>query len=162
MVKDDMVKEDMVKQDMVKDEIVFTLALEVTESDVEPVYNHVNHAHALRLMEKARLAYIESFGIPNEQLIAAGLFIVIAEISVQYKRELFVGPIVVTCESPVIDGKAILIHQRIINEKGKVCVEASYDLRMLSGATKRSVPPPADFAARFVEGGAKRWNKCLE
>lgn len=145
-----------------EDEIVFTHAHVVTAEDVEPVYNHVNHAQALRLMELARLAYLEAIGIPNEALIARGLFIVIAEISVVYKRELFAGPIVVTCESPRIEGKSMLLHQRIVNERGKVCVEASYDLRFLSGETKRSVLPPSDFAPRFLDGGASRWNKCLD
>ena len=147
---------------MEKDEIVFTHPLEVTTEDVDAEYKHVHHARSLRFMELARLAYIESVGCPNESLIAQGVFIVIAEISVAYKRELFAGPIVVTCESPHIDGKAILIHQRIINERGKVCVEASFDLRLLCGATKRSVPPHPDFAARFLGGGVQRWNKCLD
>ena len=147
---------------MDKDDIVFTHALEVTSEDVEPLYNHVHHAQALRFMELTRLAYLEAIGIPNDSLIARKLFIVIAEISVVYKRELFQGPIVVTCESPRIEGKAMFIHQRIVNERGKVCVEATYDLRFLSGETRRSVPPPADFAPRFLDGGASRWNKCLE
>ena len=147
---------------MDKDDIVFTHALEVTSEDVEPLYNHVNHARALRFMELARLAYLEAIGIPNDTLIARSLFIVIAEISVVYKRELFQGPIVVTCESPRIEGKSMFLHQRIVNERGKVCVEATYDLRFLCGDTKRSVTPPADFAPRFLDGGASRWNKCLE
>lgn len=147
---------------MDKDDIVFTHALEITSADVEPLYNHVNHARALRYMELARLAYLEAIGIPNETLIARSLFIVIAEISVVYKRELIAGPIVVTCESPRIEGKAMFLHQRIVNERGKVCVEATYDLRFLSGQTKRSVEPPAEFAPRFLEGGPARWNKCIE
>jgi YbgC/YbaW family acyl-CoA thioester hydrolase len=147
---------------MDKDEIVFTHPLEVVAEDLEPLYHHVNHARALRFMELARLAYLEAVGVPNESLIAQNLFIVIAEISVAYKREVFAGPIVVTCESPHIDGKAIMLHQRIINARGKVCVEASYDMRILSGDSKRSIYPPADFAARFLDGGVQRWNKCLD
>jgi YbgC/YbaW family acyl-CoA thioester hydrolase len=147
---------------MEKDEIVFTHPLEVGAEHLEPLYNHVNHAQALRFMELARLAYLEAVGVPNEALIAQKLFIVIAEISVAYKREIFGGPIVITCESPHIDGKAVLLHQRIINERGKVCVEASFDLRLLSGETKRSVSPPTEFSTRFLDGGARRWNKCLD
>ena len=147
---------------MDKDEIVFTHPLEVEVADVDTLYKHVHHARALRYMELARLAYLEAVGIPNESLIARGLFSVIAEISVAYKREIFTGPIVVTCESPHIEGKGIFIHQRIINERGKVCVEASFDLRFLSGETKRSVAPPPDFVERFLEGGGRRWNKCLD
>jgi YbgC/YbaW family acyl-CoA thioester hydrolase len=134
------------------EEIAYTYAREVTAAEIEPVYQHVHHAQSLRFLEEARCRYLEAIGCPLNEFVANGLFIVIAQVAVVYKREIFGGPILVTVESPRIEGKSLLVEQRIVNAKGKECVQASIELRFLSSATKRSIVPPADFAARFVGG----------
>jgi len=134
------------------EEIAFTYPREVGAGEIEPVYNHVHHAQTLRFLEEARLSYLEAIGYPNEAFVSRGLFIVIAQLAVVYRREIFAGPILVTVEDPRIEGKALLLEQRIVNAKGKECVRASIDLRFMSGVTKRSIVPPEDFAARYVGG----------
>jgi YbgC/YbaW family acyl-CoA thioester hydrolase len=130
---------------------MFSIKIDVAPAQIEPLYNHVHHAQALRYLELGRLAYLESIGLPNNSLIAKHLFLVITEISVNYKRELTGGEITVTCENPRIDEKRIVLDQKILNPKGKVAVEGTIVSQMLSGETKRSVVPPDFFLHKFVD-----------
>lgn len=128
----------------------FTTLKTVSPSIIEPVYNHVHHATALRFLEEARLEYLVSIGCSNDSLIARNLFLVITDITIKYLREIFAGEIVVTCENPIIDGKTVILDQRILNSRGKPMVTAKVSSMFLSGETKRSVPPPEDFLNRFL------------
>jgi len=129
---------------------MFELKVTVSEGDCEPHYNHVNHAHALTFLEKARLSFLEDMGFPNKGFMEKGLFFVIFAIEVRYKREILEGEIVVTCDEGWIEDRSVFVRQRIINDKGKVCLEATVESKFMSGESKRSVPPPADFAAAFI------------
>ena len=134
---------------------MYQLSYVIGETDIQPVYYHVHHADTLRFFEKARLAFMEEAGAPNDALIAAGIFPVISRIDVTYKRELFAGPVVVTCEECVVNGKAFIVKQRIINSKGKCAVEASVESMFMSGATKRAVAVPEAFVrVAALQGGA--------
>lgn len=130
--------------------LIFTHPREVLARELDPVYKHVHHAQSLRFLEEARLKYLEAVGCPNNELIDSGILIVIAQIAVAYKREIFAGPIMITVEEPRIEGKALLLDQRIVNAKGKECLQATLDLRCMSATTKRAILPPDDLARRFL------------
>ena len=125
---------------------------EILESQLEPGYSHLNHAASLTLLERGRLDYLDAIGIPNESLHLRKLFLVIAGIEVRYLREIFAGPIEVTIDTVSFVEKKMLLTQRAINQRGKVCVEATYDFRMLDGNSKRSVLFPEDFSRLMSSG----------
>lgn len=135
---------------------MFSITLQLTPSDIEPLYNHVHHAHSLRFLERSRLACLEAVGVPNEGLIARNLFLVITDIQVVYKRELTTGEITVTCENPRIEGKRILLDQKILNPRSKVAIEAVVASAFLSGETRRSIVPPDFFTERFLSFAGPR------
>lgn len=132
---------------------MFELKITVSSEDCEPHYNHVNHAHALTFLERARLSFLDDMGFPNKGFMEKGLFLVISAIEVRYRREIFEGEIVVTCDEGWIEDRSVFVRQRILNDMGKVCIEATVESKFMSGESKRSVPPPADFAAAFVALG---------
>lgn len=86
---------------------------------------------------------MEAIGAPSESLIKEGIFPVISRIDVAYKRELRSEPVTITCEDVKIEGKALVMKQRIVNEKGKTCVEAIVESMFLSSESKRAVEIPA-------------------
>ena len=81
-------------------------------------------------------------GSPTEDLISQGIFAVITRIDVTYKRELFPGPVIITCENFIIDGKAFQMKQRIIISRGKTAIEAMVESMFMSGETKRAIAVP--------------------
>ncbi len=128
---------------------MFRYNVTISEAELEPGYNHVNHAYSLNFLERARLEYLISIGCPNESFIAEGIFLVIASLQVQYKREVFSGNYEATVSEVRIDGKALLMNQCLYNERGKECIEAVFDTRFVDGKTKRSIPVPQRFIDAF-------------
>jgi YbgC/YbaW family acyl-CoA thioester hydrolase len=139
---------------------MFQLALTIEESVLDSVYRHVHHARAFYFLEQARLKFLEAVGHPSESYMQQGLFWVIASVSAEYKRELRAGPVTITCERPHIDGKRLVLQQRILNERGKVAVTAEAVSMLLSKQTGRSAQIPKELAravreyqAKFQSGG---------
>ena len=128
---------------------MFSLEMEVTENDIDERYRHVHHARALCLFEAGRLALLEKVGCSNEDLLARGMATVITRVSVEYRRELFMGPITVCCEDGRVNGKSVLLKQRILNEKGKEAVVGDIELKIMHAERKRAIEPPADFTDAF-------------
>ena len=124
--------------------VPFEFVLSVPSSDIESVYRHVHHAQTLRYLELGRLELLKSIGVPNESLTSRGLFLVITSLNVQYKREVFAGEIRVTVENARVSEKALLLDQKLYNDRGKLAVEATVELKCLSSATKRAVEPPVE------------------
>lgn len=129
---------------------MYSLEIEISDSDLEQPYNHVHHAQGLRYLEQGRLAYLESRGLDYDAYLASGLFLVVTGINVRYKRELLPGKFTVTCENPKIEGKVVSLAQRILNERGKVCIQGELEFQFLSAAARRSVEPPEEFLKQFV------------
>lgn len=129
---------------------MYEFPYEITADSIQSEYRHVHHADALRLMERGRLDLLAQMGFPNQSLIAQDLFLVITSISVAYRRELFAGPVFVQCHSLRIDGRDLIIEQRILNARKKVAVEATVLSCFMSGSTRRAMLPPADFAEAFL------------
>ena len=126
---------------------MYQLNCTVGENDLQPIYDHVHHADTLRLLERARLAFMAEIGAPSDGLIHDGIFPVITRIDISYKREIFSGPLVVTCERFIVNGKAFQMHQRIINQRGKTAVEAMVESMFMSKTVKRAVAVPEKIAS---------------
>lgn len=116
---------------------------------IQSQYNHLHHAETLKFLERARLDLLEQIGHSSSSLMERDIFLVITEISVRYKRELFAGPITVECVETTVRGRDLIITQRILNAKGKVAIEAVVHSCCMSGSSRRAVSPPEDFLAAF-------------
>jgi YbgC/YbaW family acyl-CoA thioester hydrolase len=124
----------------------YTISTDLIQSQ----YQHLHHAEALKFLERGRLDLLEKIGFPNSALMARDIFLVITEISVRYKRELFAGSITVECQRLYLKGRDLVIEQRILNSKGKVAIEALVHSCCMSGKLRRAMTVPDDLLAAFT------------
>jgi YbgC/YbaW family acyl-CoA thioester hydrolase len=125
----------------------FSIQIEIDSSWIAAVYDHVHHGRILSLFEQSRAALVEAVGFPNEVLMGQGKVIVVTRVEADYKREVRAGPVEVTCDAASIEGRTIKLHQRILNEKGKVAVDARVCLMFMDASTRRGMDIPREFAA---------------
>jgi acyl-CoA thioesterase FadM len=128
---------------------MFFISHIVEPSDLSPEYQHLHHAQALYLLEKARLAFLESLGASNSLLQSQGYFLVIASMQLRYSREILAERLQITCEEPQILSRIIRVQQRILREDGTLCVGAQVDSLCMQGSTRRAVRPPELLCERF-------------
>ena len=121
----------------------------ILSNELDSQYQHLHHAASLKYLEKARLDLLEQIGFPNQALIDRQLFLVISKIEAQYLREVRDGKIIVQCSDLRTIDKEVIMHQTLINERGKKAIEAEIYCQFLSGITKRATLPPDDFVQAF-------------
>ncbi len=128
---------------------MFSVTIPLAGDWIEPIYEHVHHGRSFFLFERARLALLESMGMPNEALMGRGQVLVITKVEAAYKREVKGAFVTVTCDKAGLAGRGLVIHQRILNEKGKVAVEAVIESVFMDTNTKRGMWPPDDFLKAY-------------
>jgi YbgC/YbaW family acyl-CoA thioester hydrolase len=131
---------------------MFSIEIELGDTWVAPVYDHVHHGHCFFLLEQARTAYMDRIGFPNDLLLSRGQAAVITAVAAKYKREVKRGRVSVTCEDLRVEGKTLIIGQRILNERGKVAVEATIESVFMDMTTRRGIMPPEGFIEAFLAG----------
>jgi YbgC/YbaW family acyl-CoA thioester hydrolase len=127
----------------------FQIALEIDDSWIEPVYEHVHHGRSLSLLEQGRIELLKSIGTPNDALLARGLALVIVRIEVAYKREIVKGPVTVSCIAGALRERSIVLTQQVRNSRGKVAIDATVESMFMSSETRRGLEIPDEFRARF-------------
>ncbi len=130
--------------------LMFRHSFIIPQSDLEPGYNHLNHARALYYLEEARLKYLVEIGCSNESFLAEDIFLVIASIQIRYKREIFSGSYTATVSEIRTEGKSLLMKQFLYNDREKECVEAEFDTRFVDGKLKRSIQIPKRFIDSYT------------
>ncbi len=133
---------------------MFSITVDLTDQWVAPLYEHVHHGRCFDLFEQARIELLKAIGFPIEMLLGQGKALVIAKVEAAYKREVKKGLVTGTCEDMTIHGRALLVHQRILNARGKVAVEARIESVFMDMDTRRSRDVPEEFAIAFL-GWAK-------
>jgi acyl-CoA thioesterase FadM len=96
--------------------------------------------------------YLKAMGFPNDELLAAGKALVIAKAEASYLREVKKGMVTVTCEEMAIEGRILFVHQKILNSRGKIAVDARIESIFMDMNTRRAMDVPADFKAAFLSG----------
>lgn len=134
----------------------FQIPFNITDEWIESRYNHVHHGRVLSILEHARIELLKSIGMPNEMLLDRGDALVITRIEVQYKREVRVGAVTVTCEEPAIENREIVLKQRLLNDKGKELLVAKVHSMFLSTTLKKGIQVPDDFKLAFNSWGQSR------
>jgi YbgC/YbaW family acyl-CoA thioester hydrolase len=135
---------------------MFSIEVELDDEWVAPIYDHVHHGRCFYLLEQARVAYMAHIGFPNDVLLAQGQAAVITAVAAQYKREVKRGRVTVTCEDLEVDGKTLIIGQKILNERGKVAVAARIESVFMDMDTRRGMLPPEGFVEAFLATGAAK------
>jgi YbgC/YbaW family acyl-CoA thioester hydrolase len=129
---------------------MFSISVDLTDEWITPPYDHVHHGRCFFLFEEARVQLLRHIGFPNDELLADGKALVITKVEAAYKREVKKGAVTVTCETPAIDGKTLVVHQKILNERGKIAVEARIESVFMDMNTRRGMAPPEEFKAAFL------------
>jgi YbgC/YbaW family acyl-CoA thioester hydrolase len=124
---------------------MFSLSLTIDPDLLDATYQHVHHAKCLELLEKGRIAYLDSVGCSHAQMLERGDALVIVSINAQYKRELKLGKVEVLCLDITVDKRRVYMKQAIRNARGKIVMEAQIGLAFMSLTSRRAVDPPADF-----------------
>jgi len=123
---------------------MFSITVELGDGWIEPVYEHVHHGRCFSLLEQARLALLESVGVPNDRLLKEGKVLVIAKVEASYLREVKRGAVTVTCDRIETDERTIRIHQRILNQRGKTAVEGVVHSVCMDILSRRGVALPEE------------------
>jgi YbgC/YbaW family acyl-CoA thioester hydrolase len=134
--------------------MMVSISVEIDDTWITPVYEHVHHGRCFSLFEEARCELLRVIGFPNEQLLAEGKVLVITKVSAEYKREVKRGVVQVTCDRVEVRDRSLVIHQRILNQLGKVAVEAVVESMFMNTATRRGMVPPPDFLEAFLRYSA--------
>jgi acyl-CoA thioester hydrolase len=124
---------------------MFVFPYTIDRELVDPTHHHVHHAKCLEILEKARIAYLDSLGCSYESMLARGDALVIVTVEAEYKRELKEGEVTVRCAEIIVDERRIFIEQSVYNARGKVVMEARIGLAFMSLESRRSIHPPKDF-----------------
>lgn len=128
--------------------MTFKVSYDITEGEIERGL-HVHHATVLRILERGRNRFLEELDCSESWFLSQNLLPVISSISVKYLRELFIGPVEISCSSGRLEEKSIIVAQSIINQKGKCAVQADVEYKVLSLDSRRAVAPPAQFIRAF-------------
>lgn len=100
------------------------MEITVTPEMLDNEYQHLHHARILELLEKARVKYLADAGASMESLISEGIFPVVTDIHVQYRREVRAGVMIVSCKPKEVSERKLVVEQTLINERGKLAVTA--------------------------------------
>jgi acyl-CoA thioesterase FadM len=66
------------------------------------------------------------------------------------------GRVTVTCDDVTVEGKTLIIGQKILNERGKVAVEARIESVFMDMNTRRGMMPPEGFIEAFLAAGQQK------
>jgi len=128
---------------------MFSITIDLDETLVDPIYDHVHHGRCFMLFEQARLALLKQMDMPNEMLMQRGEVLVITRAEASYLREVRGSKVTVTCDEARLEGRELVIYQRILNEKEKVAVSARIVSVFMDMRTRRGLPLPQDFLEAY-------------
>jgi YbgC/YbaW family acyl-CoA thioester hydrolase len=135
---------------------MFSITVELGDTWIDPVYQHVHHARCFSLMEQARIAFLEAVGVPNERLLAEGKVFVITKVEVEFKREVKGAAVSVACDRVEVDGRTVTFHQRIVNERQKTAVEGRIHLMCMGMETRRGIDVPSEVLEALAQRSSRR------
>lgn len=123
---------------------MFSVSILISDSEIDPDYQHVHHTIVLSLMEKGRISFLESAGLSQKSLFERDLWAVISEIHIEYFQELKRGSYSVTCDQIRIERRRMVFEQRVLDTQGQEIAQASIKIMWFSKKAARSVTPPND------------------
>lgn len=112
----------------------------------------VHHSNYLRYFECARDEMISSWGYGIEQCQADGITFPVAKAELRFHRPARSGDTVtVLAEIQDLPLAKLVVHQKVLNQKGELCCEGVITLGFLSAETGRPMRCPDRFLALMKE-----------
>ncbi len=122
---------------------MFEVQLQINEGMLDTEYQHLHHADALKLLEKGRLEFLNSIGLPQSELLASDCFLVLSRCDVQFLRELKAEEVRCTVEvSEIMEGSGFILEQQLIKAPKRLAVAADIHLVAMSGKRRRRMELP--------------------
>jgi YbgC/YbaW family acyl-CoA thioester hydrolase len=111
---------------------------------------HVNYAVYLHYLEYCRVATLEQVGLPFQDYIKQGKFVVVAEVNIKYLAPAFLGDELEITMAGVKAGRtSVTIKQEIFNKKtGKQLIDAQL-IAVFINHEGKPVPIDEDFRNIF-------------
>lgn len=132
---------------------MFSKKIIVSEDELGRSYMHLHHADIMKLLERGRISFLESRGVPYQANVEQGILMPIADISVKFRREIKAGVVEVKCLTPKIKSRIIEIPQEIWIGEGEdveLAVEASVRCLWVCAKSRRAMVPSAEFMKALV------------
>lgn len=109
-------------------------------------YGHVNNARYLDLLEEARWEFITQNGYGYDRVHATQIGPVVLEVHLFFKKEIGLRQSILI-ESQVISyaGKVGDMRQRILNESGELCCEATLKFGLFDLSARKLLMPNKDW-----------------
>ena len=120
---------------------MFHISTSVSASQLDPEYQHAHHTIALKLLEEARIAFLESAGLSQAMLFAQDLWAVISEVHIEYFREVKEGQYIATCDSILIERRRMVFEQRLLDLSCHEIVQARIKIMWFSKKLGKAVTP---------------------
>ena len=130
---------------------MFSIPVSVTPSQIDPDYKHAHHTTVLCLLEEARIAFIESAGLPRSELFAQDLWAVISEIHIEYFREVKEGQYTACCDKISVERRRMVFEQRVLDLNGSEIVQAKIKIMWFSKKEGRAITPPNNVMAAILK-----------
>lgn len=106
---------------------------------------HVNNAKYLEYMEWARFDWIWQTGLTLDELRRRAIMPVVANININYRKELRIREQVIAKTSAVKVGeKSFVIRHELFNQKDQLVADADVTMVMIDASSRRSTEIPAE------------------
>lgn len=122
--------------------------VEVTAQHTDEL-GHLNHVQAVEILQNARLALYDTWGLRDNGL-GSGYGTVVVNIDVSFRRECFLGDRLTVVTRPVsVGNKSFVVAQAILRSDGEIAVEGKITSVVMEMAARAIVPVPAPFLGYF-------------
>lgn len=123
-----------------KDALVVTVR--PTEIDVK---GHVNNAKFIEYLQWGRWDWLDRQGLTNERLLDMGAVLVVANININYRREVKMGDTVKVETYPIsISDKSFIVKQIIVRGDNEVVADAEVVMVAIDPSVRKSRMLPDD------------------
>ncbi len=116
---------------------------------------HVNNAKYLEYMEWGRVEWLTETGLTMDVLRRLGILPVVANININYRRELRLGQRVkIVSKLSQIGNKSFVVRHELYNEREELVSDADVTMVMIDAKERRAIPLPDEFVRLFANGDA--------
>ena len=110
------------------------------------IFNHVNNATYLQLLEEARWEFLNACGIDLKTIHDTSIGPIVLECHLQFLKELRLRQsIVIESQMISFDKKVGVMRQDIINEQHELCMHAELTFGIFDMQTRKLILPTAQW-----------------
>lgn len=123
-----------------KEEFHFSAPVQVRFSETD-MFGHVNNTVPIAYFEFARIEYMKELGLMQRWLKGSDLFPVVADMQVDYVRQVFFDEkLAIFVKVASVGNSSIDIHYWAVNEKGETCFTGRGAMVQISKKTGKGYP----------------------